>query len=283
MRFTIRDIQQMKADGQRIVLLTAYDATSAQLCEMAEVPVILVGDTLGMVVQGHESTIPVTLDEMTYHCSIVARVTQRPLIVGDLPFMTYSISSEQALMSAAQLIQKGRASAVKLEGGQKMAPTIQRIVESGIPVMGHIGLTPQSVNQLGGFRVQGRNLDTARRLVSDALAVQQAGAFALVLELVPASLAALITETLTIPTIGIGAGPDCDGQVQVFHDILGLFGGFLPKHTRRYLKGTEVLAGAIAQYVHDVKSRDFPTQENAFAMDEKVLLELRAELRDARS
>lgn len=283
MRLTIRDIQQMKTDQQKIVLLTAYDATSAQLCEMAEVPVILVGDTLGMVVQGHESTIPVTLDEMIYHCSIVARVTQRPLIVGDLPFMTYSINPEQALMSAAQLVQKGRASAVKLEGGRSMAPTIQRIVEAGIPVMGHIGLTPQSVNQLGGFRVQGRNLDTARKLVADARAVQEAGAFALVLELVPAPLAALITETLTIPTIGIGAGPNCDGQVQVFHDILGLFTGFLPKHTRRYLNGTEVLIKAISQYVRDVQTQDFPTLNNAFAMDEQILLELRAEQRDAHS
>lgn len=278
MRLTIRDLQRMKDEGEPIVLLTAYDATSARASEAAGVPALLVGDTLGMVVQGHDSTIPVTLEHMIYHCEIVSRVTRQPLIIGDMPFMTYSITAEQALTNAARLIQEGKANCVKLEGGEFMAPTIRRIVEAGIPVMAHIGLTPQSVHQFGGFKVQGRELDAARRLIRDAEAVQAAGAFAVVLELVPAPLSQLITERLRIPTIGIGAGDGCSGQVQVFHDILALFDAFLPRHAKQYAQVGEMMRAAIAQYVAEVKERKFPALANAFTMDATTIDTLRAEL-----
>src|SRR6185503_14199163 len=218
MRLTIRDIQKMKSAGERIAMLTAYDATSAYLSEAAGAPMLLVGDSMGMVIQGHDSTIPVTLDHIIYHSQIVVRATEKALIVGDMPFMTYKASTDQAMSNAARLMQEAGVSAVKLEGGEYIAPTIDRIVQAGIPVMAHIGLTPQSVNQFGGFRVQGKDKDTAEQLICDARAVQDAGAFAVVLELVPAQLAEEITNKLKIPTIGIGAGPHCSGQVQVFHD-----------------------------------------------------------------
>ncbi|MCU0515137.1 MAG: 3-methyl-2-oxobutanoate hydroxymethyltransferase [Anaerolineae bacterium] len=280
MRLTIRDLQKMKRQSERIVMLTAYDATSARLCEQAEVPVLLVGDTLGMVVQGHSSTIPVTLEQMVYHCGLVARATTRPLIVGDLPFMTYS-TPEQALRSAARMMQEGGATCVKLEGGTRMAGTIQTLVQAGIPVMAHIGLTPQSVNQVGGFRVQGKDVETARQLLADAAAIQAAGAFAVVLELVPAGLATLITRRLHIPTIGIGAGAGCDGQVQVFHDILGLYDALNPKHTRRYIDAGTLLRSAIAEYRADVLAGRFPTEANSFAMEAAVLALLEGEADDA--
>lgn len=282
MRLTIRDIQKMKAEGDPIVMLTAYDATSAQVSESAGVPVLLVGDTLGMVVQGHDSTIPVTLEHMIYHCEIVTRVTQKPLVVGDMPFMTYSISPEQALTNAGRLMQEGGVSCVKLEGGQKLAPTIKRVVDAGIPVMAHIGLTPQSVNQFGGFRVQGRDLHAARRLIEDAKAVQSAGAFAVVLELVPGDLAALVTELLEIPTIGIGAGVGCDGQVQVFHDILALFDQFLPRHAKQYVQVGEMMREGIAQYIAEVGKREFPTPENTFSMPDDVIHTLREDYNASR-
>ncbi len=271
MRLTIRDVRKMKNNGNPLVMLTAYDATSARLAEKAGVPMILVGDTLGMVVQGHDSTIPVKLEHMIYHCSIVARVTQKPLIVGDLPFMTYSISPEQALENAGHLMQDGGVSCVKLEGGEHMAPTVDRIVHSGIPVMGHIGLTPQSVNQFGGFRVQGKQLDSARQLIRDALMIQDAGAFSIVLELVPSRLAKLISELLDIPTIGIGAGVHCDGQVQVFHDILALFEDFIPRHTKRYSHIGDMIQSALTTYRTEVEERAFPTKENGFSMDDVVI------------
>lgn len=277
MRLTIRDLQKMKEKQEKIVMLTAYDATSARTAEAAGVPLLLVGDTLGMVVQGHDSTIPVTLDHMIYHCEIVTRVTQKAFVVGDMPFMSYTVSPEQAMTNAARLMQEGHVSCVKLEGGASIAPTIARIVKAGIPVMAHIGLTPQSVNQVGGFRVQGRDLEAARQLIRDADAVQAAGAFAVVLELVPASLAQLVTERLRIPTIGIGAGAGCDGQVQVFHDILGLFDAFLPRHARQYALMGELMRDAVKQYVSDVGDGVFPAEENSFSMDESVISLLRAE------
>lgn len=282
-RLTIKDIQKMKADNEPIVMLTAYDATSARVAEAADVPMILVGDTLGMVVQGHDSTIPVTMEHMLYHTEIVSRVTQKPLIVGDLPFMSYTISEEQALSNAARMMQEGRASCVKLEGGVTMASTIKRIVDVGIPVMAHIGLTPQSVNQFGGFKVQGKQIEQARQLIRDAEAVQAAGAFAVVLELVPSKLSALITEKLTIPTIGIGAGVGCDGQVQVFHDILALFDDFVPKHTRRFANVGEMMRDAVRQYKSETLARTFPNDENSFAMSDEVILALREELAHANS
>lgn len=281
MRMTIRDIQKMKAEHQPIVVLTAYDATSAHVSEAVGVPALLVGDTLGMVIQGHDSTIPVTMEHMIYHCEIVSRVTQKPLIIGDLPFMSYSISPEQALANAGRLMQEGGVSCVKLEGGAFMAPTIERIVKAGIPVMAHIGLTPQSVNQFGGFRVQGRDLEPARKLIRDALAVQAAGAFSVVLELVPAPLSQLITDLLDIPTIGIGAGIGCDGQVQVFHDILALFDQFLPRHAKQYRQVGTLMREGIAQYVDEVKAKTFPTPENSFTMHDEVITLLREEFTKA--
>ena len=277
MRLTIRDVRTMKNKGKPLVMLTAYDATSARIAEMCDVPMILVGDTLGMVVQGHDSTIPVTLAHMIYHSAIVVRVTQKPLIVGDLPFMTYSISPEQALENAGRLMQDGGVSCVKLEGGAHMASTVKRIVESGIPVMGHIGLTPQSVNQFGGFRVQGKQLESARQLIRDAQAIQEAGAFSIVLELVPSRLAKLITKILDIPTIGIGAGVHCDGQVQVFHDILALFDDFIPRHTKRYLNVGDMMRSAINDYRVEVENREFPTVDNSFSMEDDVIETLQKE------
>jgi 3-methyl-2-oxobutanoate hydroxymethyltransferase len=261
----------MKAAGEPIAMLTAYDATSARLSEAADVPMLLVGDTLGMVIQGHSSTIPVTMEQMIYHAGIVTRVTERPLVVGDLPFMSYQIGVEQALQNSGRLMQEGGVSAVKLEGGEQLAPTIERIVRAGIPVMAHIGLTPQSVNKFGGFKVQGREEESARQLMQDAVAVQEAGAFAVVLELVPTMLSKAITERLSIPTIGIGAGIYTDGQVQVFHDVLGLFDEFIPKHTRRYAEIGEQMRMAIGQYVSDVSTGSFPTEANSFSMRDTVL------------
>jgi 3-methyl-2-oxobutanoate hydroxymethyltransferase len=273
-RTTILDIQKMKQRGERIPMITAYDYTSAQIVEKAGVPMILVGDTLGMVMLGHPTTIPVTLDEMIHHARAVVRGSQKALIVGDLPFLTYT-DVETALHSAGRMLQEAGVQVVKLEGGTEMAPIIAKLVKTGIPVMAHIGLTPQSVNQLGGMRVQGRRGDDARRLIEDALALQEAGAFALVLELVPAELAREITTRLRIPTIGIGAGPWCDGQVQVWHDMLGLFTDFVPRHTKRYATLAETMVGAIHTYAEEVRVGSFPTGENGSTMDEQ---ELRAAL-----
>ncbi len=275
MRITIRDIQKMKAAGEIVPMLTAYDATSAYLGEQAGVPMLLVGDSMGMVIQGHQSTIPVTLDHIIYHSQIVVRSTQKALVVGDMPFMSYKASIEQAMQNAGRLMQESGIGAVKVEGGEYIAPTIDRLVQAGIPVMAHIGLTPQSVNQFGGFRVQGKDKDTAEQLMCDAQAVQDAGAFALVLELVPSELAAEITNKLKIPTIGIGAGPHCGGQVQVFHDLLGLFPSFGPRHSKRYADAGQVMKDALAQYVAEVKAAQFPTLENGSTMSEEILAEIR--------
>ncbi len=273
MRTTILTIQKMKDNGQRIPMLTAYDAPSAKLVEAAGMPMILVGDSLGMTVQGNETTLPVTLDEMIYHTRMVVRGTNKALIVFDLPFMTYTVSPEQALVSAGRAIQEGGAGAVKLEGGTHMAPTVSRIVQAGIPVMAHIGLTPQSVHKLGGWRIQGRDAVTAHHLIDDALALEQAGAFAIVLETIPAQLAKEITAKLHIPTIGIGAGPDCDGQVQVYHDVLGLI-DHPPKHSKQYARLNEVIQKAVADYIADVQDGEFPTEAQSFMMDESALAAL---------
>jgi 3-methyl-2-oxobutanoate hydroxymethyltransferase len=274
MRLTIRDIQKMKAAGELIPMLTAYDATSAYLGEQAGLPMLLVGDSMGMVIQGHQSTIPVTLEHIIYHSQIVVRATQKALVVGDMPFMSYKISVEQAMQNAARLMQESEVGAVKLEGGESVAPIIERIVQAGIPVMAHIGLTPQSVNQFGGFRVQGKDKDTAEQLICDAQAVQDAGAFAVVLELVPAQLAEEITNKLKIPTIGIGAGPHCSGQVQVFHDLLGLYPSFGPKHSKKYADVGKVMQDALVQYVNEVKAAQFPTADNSTQMSQDIIDEI---------
>jgi 3-methyl-2-oxobutanoate hydroxymethyltransferase len=281
MRTTIRDFQRMKAEGTPITMLTAYDVTSARLAEAAGVDSILVGDSLGMVIQGHDNPIPVTLDHVIYHAQIVTRVTQKPLVIGDMPFMTYSVSVEQALVNSARMMQEGGVGAVKMEGGEMLAPTIERIVSAGIPVVAHIGLLPQSVHKLGGLRrMQGKDVVSARQLLQDAAAVENAGAFAVVVEGVPAELGRLITQRVHIPTIGIAAGPDCDGQVQVFHDLLGLFEAFIPKHARRYAEGAALFKDAIAQYAEDVRLRRFPTAEHAVHMTPDVLSALFSEEQD---
>jgi len=256
MRTTILSIQKMKAERQRIPMITAYDAAMARLVEEAGIPMILVGDSLGTTVQGHETTIPVTLEDMIYHTRMVARGTSKALIILDLPFMTYTVSVEQALTNAARAIQEGGAGAVKMEGGE------------------HIGLTAQSVYQLGGWRIQGRDVNSARHLIDDALALQEAGAFAIVLETIPAELGKDISSRLHIPTIGIGAGPDCDGQVQVFHDMLGLLEGKTPKHAKQYAHLNETIKQAVSSYVAEVRDGSFPTEANSFAMDEATLAEL---------
>ncbi|MBI4234108.1 MAG: 3-methyl-2-oxobutanoate hydroxymethyltransferase [Chloroflexi bacterium] len=276
MRITIRDIQEMKRRGEKIPMLTAYDYTTARLVDEAGVPLILVGDSLGQVVLGYDSTIPVTMHDMLHHTKAVVRGSKRALVVGDMPFMSYHLDARQALQNAARFIQEGGAGAVKLEGGRRVAETVRRIVECGIPVMGHIGLTPQSIHQLGGYRVQGKTREAAAALLDDALALQEAGAFAVVLESVPAPLARVITLRLSVPTIGIGAGKFCDGQVQVVHDMLGLFTDFVPKHCRRYADLAGAIKEAVGCYVKDVQGEQFPSEKESFTMDESVLADLLA-------
>ena len=273
-RTTIRDVAGMKARGEKIPMVTAYDYTAARLADEAGFPMVLVGDSLGMVVLGYDSTIPVTMDDMLHHIKAVVRGAKRPLIVGDLPFMSYQIDASQALASAARLLQEGGAQAVKLEGRERTAETVGRIVECGIPVMGHIGLTPQSVNSFGGYRVQGKGKEEACQLLRDAMALEGAGAFAVVLELVPAGLSEIITGRLSIPTIGIGAGPHCDGQIQVFHDMLGLYTDFVPKHARQYASLAQSIADAFQRYIVEVKEGSFPSDKESFQADPAVLGEL---------
>jgi 3-methyl-2-oxobutanoate hydroxymethyltransferase len=274
MRVTITKIQEMKRAGEKIAMLTAYDYSTAKLVDEAGIPLILVGDSLGMVVLGYDSTVPVTLEDMLHHTKAVVRGARQALIIGDMPFMTYHISTQDALRTAARFMQEGGCQAVKLEGGVTVAETVQRIVDCGIPVMGHIGLTPQSINQLGGHRVQGKTPEAAQRLLKDAIALETAGAFAVVLELVPSALAKLISERLKIPTIGIGAGPYCDGQVLVINDMLGLFTDFVPKHTRQYATLAGTIKTAILDYFSEVKGGEFPAAEHSFTMDETVLKDL---------
>ncbi|MCB9683832.1 MAG: 3-methyl-2-oxobutanoate hydroxymethyltransferase [Alphaproteobacteria bacterium] len=264
-RTTVLDLRKKKADNSKIVMVTAYDATMARLVEAAGIDMILVGDSLGMVVQGHEDTLPVTLDQIIYHCQCVARGSSKPHLVADLPFMTYQVSPAQALQSAGRVVQEGRAQSVKLEGGVSVAESIQRIVEAGIPVLGHVGLTPQSVHAMGGFRMQGKTQGDAERVLQDALAVQQAGAYAVVLEGIPSDLAARITEQLHVPTIGIGAGVGCDGQVLVSNDLLGMDLSFAPRFVKRYARLQDVAVDALKAYADEVRAGEFPAAEHSFA------------------
>jgi 3-methyl-2-oxobutanoate hydroxymethyltransferase len=257
---SLPDFARWKAERRPISVLTAYDHTTARLFDDAGVDCLLVGDTLGMVVQGHETTLPVTLDQMVYHVEMVARGARRAFVVGDLPFLSYQASVEQAILSAGRMLKETRCGAVKLEGGRRMAETIRALVEAGIPVMGHVGLTPQSVRALGGFKVQ----RDAEALAADARAVADAGAFAIVLECIPTSTAAQITRDLPIPTIGIGAGPECDGQVLVSYDLLGLFEGFRPKFVRRYADLAQEIRRAASAFVADVVERRFPDDSESF-------------------
>jgi 3-methyl-2-oxobutanoate hydroxymethyltransferase len=277
MQVTITEIKEMKQRKEKIPMLTAYDYVTAKMVDEAGVPLILVGDSLGMVMLGYESTIPVTMEEMIHHTKAVVRGAKKALIIGDMPFMTYHVSVSDALHNAARFIQEGGAQAVKLEGGEVVAEQVRRLVDCGIPVMGHIGVTPQSVHQLGGFKARGKILEEAKKLLSDARILEEAGAFAVVLECTPAPLSELITQKLAIPTIGIGAGPDCDGQVQVISDMLGLYTDFVPKHAKQYAGLAGEIKSAVEDYISEVKSLGFPTMEHSYTMDESLIKQLEAE------
>jgi 3-methyl-2-oxobutanoate hydroxymethyltransferase len=274
MRVTTRDVQEFKKKGQKFAVLTAYDYPTAKLVEEAGVPVILVGDSLGQVVLGYDSTVQVTMEEMLHHTKAVVRGTKRAMVIGDMPFLSYNLDDAQALRNAGRFLQEAGAQAVKLEGGVHVANTVKRITEAGIPVMGHIGLTPQSVHQLGGYRVQGKTSAEAHELVEDALALEAAGAFGVVLELIPASVAATISQRLTIPTIGIGAGVGCDAQVQVVNDMLGLTTDFAPKHAKRYATLGDAMREAIAAYAAEVQAGTFPTDKESFLTEDSILKDI---------
>ncbi len=275
MRVTINQIKEMKPKGEKISMLTAYDYSTAKIVDEVGIPLILVGDSLGMVILGYETTLPVTIEVMLHHTKAVVRGTQHAMIIGDMPFMTYHVSVEDCLRNAARFIQEAGAQAIKLEGGVTVAEKVRRVVECGIPVMGHIGLTPQSVHQLGGHRVQGRTPEAAARLLEDAQALEEAGAFSIVLETVPAQLASLITQKISIPIIGIGAGIGCDGQVQIINDILGSYTDFVPRHAKQYAKLADIIRNAITEYDNEVKAGTFPTEKQSFSMDESLLAELK--------
>ncbi|MBX3252224.1 MAG: 3-methyl-2-oxobutanoate hydroxymethyltransferase [Myxococcales bacterium] len=263
---TVPRLLRMKERGERIAMVTAYDATFAQMLDQGGADILLVGDSLGMVVQGRETTLPVTVDEIIYHCRAVARGTSRAMIVGDMPFLSAQISPEEALRNAGRFLSEGGAHAVKLEGGRSAAPTVARLVDAGVPVMGHVGLLPQSVHAMGGFRVQGRTVEEAARVRDDARAIADAGAFAIVLEGVPSDLAAEITAELHVPTIGIGAGPGCDGQVLVSYDLLGLTPNLRPKFVKRYAEWFEEGRAAMTRYRDEVREGVFPAPEHGFGV-----------------
>jgi 3-methyl-2-oxobutanoate hydroxymethyltransferase len=263
-RVAITDLKAMKKRGEKIVMITAYDYPSARLVEEAGIPLILVGDSLGNVVLGYDSTVPVTMEEILHHVKPVVRATRRTHVVADMPFGSYQAGREEALKNATRMLKEGGAQSVKLEGGVHVAEAVRFLVQAGIPVMGHLGLTPQSINQLGGYKVQGKTPAAAVRILNDAIALQEAGAYAVVLETVPVHVAEIITGKLDIPTIGIGAGPATDGQVQVWHDLLGLGGDFVPKHAGRYAALGAAIASAIGSYAEDVRGGAFPTEKESF-------------------
>ena len=271
MKKTILDFKKAKENNERISMLTAYDYSSAKLIDEAGIDAILIGDSLGMVSLGYEDTLSVTMEDMIHHTKAVARATKNALVVADLPFMSYQTSVYDAVYNAGRLIKEGRAHAVKLEGGIEMCDRIEAIVKSSIPVMAHIGLTPQSVNALGGFKVQGKDEKAAKALIEAAKAVEKAGAFAVVLECVPAKLAEIVTKELNIPTIGIGAGAQCDGQVLVYQDMIGMFSGFTPKFVKKYANIGDMMKEAFEEYNKEVKNGSFPSQEHIFKISEDVI------------
>lgn len=274
MKKTILDFKKAKENNERISMLTAYDYSSAKLIDEAGIDAILIGDSLGMVSLGYEDTLSVTMEDMIHHTKAVARATKNALVVADLPFMSYQTSVYDAVYNAGRLIKEGRAHAVKLEGGIEMCDRIEAIVKSSIPVMAHIGLTPQSVNALGGFKVQGKDEKAAKALIEAAKVVEKAGAFAVVLECVPAKLAEIVTKELNIPTIGIGAGAQCDGQVLVYQDMIGMFSGFTPKFVKKYANIGDMMKEAFEGYNKEVKNGSFPSQEHTFKISEDVIEKL---------
>lgn len=273
-KVTTATIRQMKADRQPVVMITAYDCPWAKMFDEAGVDMILVGDSLGNVVLGYDSTVPVTMEDMIHHGKAVRRGTQRAMVVVDMPFMSYQISMEDALRNAGRIMKETGAEAVKLEGGSEVAPVIKAMTTAGIPVVAHIGLTPQSVHQFGGFKVQGKEAAAAQKLIDDAIAITEAGAFSVVLECVPAALADLVTQKINIATIGIGASAGCDGQVLVYQDLLGLFGGFTPKFVKKYKNLHDEIMQGTKDYIDEVRSRKYPTEEYTFKINDDVLEKL---------
>ncbi|RQP13967.1 MAG: 3-methyl-2-oxobutanoate hydroxymethyltransferase [Chryseobacterium sp.] len=263
-RITTETLRKMKFDSEKISMLTAYDFTTAKMVDAGGVDAILVGDSASNVMAGHETTLPITLDQMIYHAQCVVRGVERALVIVDLPFGSYQSDPQKALDSAVRIMKESGAHAIKLEGGEEIRDSILRIVNAGIPVMGHLGLTPQSIYQFGTYKVRAKEEAEAEKLIADARLLEELGCFAVVLEKIPAALAKQVTESIDIPTIGIGAGPDCDGQVLVFHDMVGMNKGFSPKFLRRYLELYDEITGAVAQYVNDVRAADFPNQKESY-------------------
>lgn len=274
MKNTVVTFREAKLKNEKLTMLTAYDYSTSQAVDNSGINGILVGDSLGMVMLGYEDTLSVTMEDMIHHTKAVARGAKNSLIVADMPFMSYQTSVYDAVVNAGRLIKEGRAQAVKLEGGVEVAEHIDAIVKASIPVMGHIGLTPQSVNAFGGFKVQGKSEEAAKKLIEDALAVEKSGAFALVMEGVPSKLAAMVTEKLSIPTIGIGAGDKCDGQILVYQDMLGMFSDFTPKFVKKYENLGDRMRNAFATYIYEVKNGSFPSEEHGFKIDEEVIEKL---------
>lgn len=275
MKITSADFRTMKNSGDKISMVTAYDYSTARLVDESGIDSILVGDSLGMVMLGYPDTLSVTMEDMIHHCSAVVRGAKNALVICDMPFMSYQTSVYDAVKNAGRLIKEGKAAAVKLEGGAEFAEHIKAIVNASIPVCGHLGMTPQSVNAFGGFKVQGKTVEAAKKLITDALALEQAGVFAIVLECVPAELAEYISKLLSIPTIGIGAGVGCDGQVLVYQDLTGIYNDFTPKFVKRYLNAGEMIKNAFVDYNYEVKHGKFPTAEHSFKIDSEIMEEIK--------
>jgi len=273
-KITIEKLKRMKKKGEKITMITSYDYPFASLADQVGIDVILVGDSVGMVVLGYENTLPVTLEDILHHTKAVTRAVKRALVVADMPFLSYQIGVKEAIINAGRLIKEGLADAVKIEGGKNVTHIVKALVDANIPVMGHIGLTPQRIKIFGRYRVRGKSIDEAIKLINDAKALEEAGVFSIVLELIPAEVAKIITEEVSIPTIGIGAGPYCDGQVLVIHDILGLFERFVPKFVKRYTNLSDEIRKAISEYIADVKEKRFPEKEHSFFMSEDEYKEL---------
>lgn len=273
-KFTVKSFQEAKDNNRKISMLTAYDYSMAKIVDVAGIDSVLVGDSLGMVFQGNKSTLPVTLDEIIYHTKAVVRGVKNALVVADMPFLSYHVSKEEAVRNAGRMIKEGGAEAVKMEGGSLFSETIKAVVDAQIPVMGHIGLTPQSVNAFGGFKVQGKDEQSAKRIWEDAKLLEEAGVFAITLECIPDKLAQLITKSLRIPTIGIGAGKSCDGQVLVINDMLGMFSDFVPRFVKQYAKLNTEITAAVQHYIAEVREGDFPAGEHTFDMDADILEKL---------
>lgn len=274
MKNTVSTFKEQKANGDKITMLTAYDYSTAKLVDSSGINGILVGDSLGMVMLGYEDTLSVTMEDMIHHTAAVCRGAKNALVVGDMPFMSYQVSVEEAVRNAGRLMKEGRCHAVKLEGGAAVCPQIKAITQASIPVMAHIGLTPQSVNAFGGFKVQGKSEDAARKLIEEAKAVEEAGAFSIVLECVPKKLAELISKSVNIPTIGIGAGAGCDGQILVYQDMLGMFSDFTPKFVKKYAEIADVMKAAFEKYIEETKDGSFPAEEHTFKISEDVINKL---------